>query len=469
MKTRTVLLLVLSISLILSTTGCSSLDSFRDTGTHWTIGFDKQETVPDDILSKTYYVAGYSIDKPATGILDPQYVRAVWMDDNSGRGGVAFVAVDCIGLTRADVVHIRESLKDFQKTSGCRAIHIFCTHTHAGIDTLGIWGPLLSSGKDEAFMNMLYNNAVEAVIGAYENRKDGNLYCGSTQVDDLLNDTRDPQVYSKDLFRFRFKPSDGSQGLQMIHFGAHPESLRSENSLVSADFPCYMGKRIKEVTNDEFVYFTGAIGGLINTRRLKDDNGMNLDVYKNVEKTGEMIADAALSISNEQELPPSFNIRTQEFTTPLENPVYLVEKFLGILSTEVVKGKGLYNIVVKTEVSYAEIGGIKAVLVPGELFSEVAYGVPESFKPANENVENPKTFVEMIGDENFLVFGLSNDEIGYIMPPDNFLLDEKLPYIENATDQFGRRHYEETNSLSPANAESLVKALIKLLRSVKQW
>ncbi|MGI6561067.1 MAG: hypothetical protein ACOX3Q_00610 [Clostridia bacterium] len=458
--------IVMLFLFLLLFTACQTQDEFRKTGTHWTVGFDKREIVPEDITAKTYYIAGYDIDKPATGILDPQYVRAVWMDDNSGRGGVVMAVIDCIGLTRTDVEHIRSLLKDFQKKSGCRSINIFSTHTHAGIDTLGIWGPLLQSGKDEEFMEMLYKNTVDAVVGAWQNRKDGVLFGGSVEVEGILNDSRDPQVYSKTLFRFRFEPYDNSRGLQMIHFGAHPEALRSENTLVSADFPAYMGKRIMEMTNDEFVYFTGAIGGLINTKRLSDESGRQLDVYKSTEKTGEILADAALSIDNERVLMPSFNIKTKVFESPLENPVYLIEKFLGILSTKAVKGGGEpFNLSVRTEVTYAEIGDVKAIFVPGELFPELAYGGDEAFIPVHESVQNPKTFAEMLGDSNFLVFGLSNDEIGYILPPNNFLLDEKLPYIENAVDKYGRRHYEETNSIGPKTAENLANALMELLAS----
>ena len=69
---------------------------------------------------------------------------------------------------------------------------------------------------------MLYKNTVDAVVGAWQNRKDGVLFGGSVEVEGILNDSRDPQVYSKTLFRFRFEPYDNSRGLQMIHFGAHP-------------------------------------------------------------------------------------------------------------------------------------------------------------------------------------------------------------------------------------------------------
>ena len=460
--------IIMLFVLILSLYGCTKTEteSFRGEGHIWTIGFDKREIIPDDLDTGTYYIAGYKPDNPATGLLDPQYVRAIWIDDNSGRGGVVMVAVDCIGLSRADVENMRKLLADFQKNSGCRSINIISTHTHAGIDTLGLWGPIMISGKSEKFMNILYKGVTEAIVGAYQNRKDGDLYSGSVEVDSIQKDSRDPQIYDKTIYRLRFEPNDNSEGLHIINFAAHPEALRSSNSLVSADFPCYMGRRIKEVTGDEFVFFPGAIGGLISTPVLKDDRGVELDVVTSTRKTGEILADAALGIKEEKKLIPSFNIITEVFDIPLENKVFLIEKFLGILSTEAVKSKGQYKLAARTEVSYVEIGDIKAVFVPGELFPELAYGGNENFLAANKSEINPLTLCDIVGVKDLMVFGLSNDEIGYIIPPNDFVLDEKMPYIENARDIYGRRHYEETNSLGPKTAEAIASALERLINKI---
>lgn len=466
-NTIVIFILVISIVSIISFPGCRKVNGpFRQSGSHWTCGFDAREIVPDNFETGTYYIAGYGVGKEATGILDPQFVRAVWLDDNSGRGGVVMVSVDCIGLARSDLENIRADLMVFAAETGCRSVNIFSTHTHAGIDTLGIWGPVLRSGKDEDFMNKLRSETVSAVLAAYDARTDGELYAGSAIIEDILNDSRDPQIFSRDLYRIRFVPFDGSCGLQMIHFGAHPEALRSENTLVSADFPCYLGRRIKDLSGDEFIYFNGAIGGLINTRRLTDENGQELDVYASTVRTGELLADAALGITDEEFLEPSLNIRSITFNTPLENPVFLIEKFLGILSTEVVRGKGTYNRMVVTEVSYAEIGNLKAVFVPGELFPELAYRTPDSFIGAAPDNEGPLIFGEIIGDDDFLVFGLANDEIGYIVPPGDFYLHDTLPYIENGRDITGRRHYEETNSVGSRVAYDLAEALEEIMKEI---
>ena len=89
--------------------------------TTFTVGFGKAPMMPEDITKKKYYVAGYDINKPATGILDPLYAHAIWLDDNSGRGGVVFVSLDAVGLLKTDADIIKESLGDFLAESAAAA------------------------------------------------------------------------------------------------------------------------------------------------------------------------------------------------------------------------------------------------------------------------------------------------------------------------------------------------------------
>ena len=117
----------------------------------FSIGFAKTEVMPDDMDKKTYYVAGYRFNNPAQGALDPMTASAVWVDDQSGRGGVVFVSIDDIGLTNYDVGIIRNSLSDFVKETGCRSINIMSTHNHASIDTVGMWGPLPRTGRNKHY------------------------------------------------------------------------------------------------------------------------------------------------------------------------------------------------------------------------------------------------------------------------------------------------------------------------------
>ena len=73
-------------------------------------------------------------------------------------------------------------------------------------------------------------------------------------------------------------------------------------------------------------------------------------------------------------------------------------------------------------------------------------------------IENPKPLAQSAkehGLEQLLVIGLANDEIGYIVPPSDFLVNPEKPYFEKITDDKGENHYEETNSIGPACADAI--------------
>lgn len=69
--------------------------------------------------------------------------------------------------------------------------------------------------------------------------------------------------------------------------------------------------------------------------------------------------------------------------------------------------------------------------------------------------------------ENNFVLGLCNDELGYIIPGNDFFLHEWLPYFNIPVDASGRKHYEETNSLSPNAAGAILDAMDMLISSVE--
>ena len=64
-----------------------------------------------------------------------------------------------------------------------------------------------------------------------------------------------------------------------------------------------------------------------------------------------------------------------------------------------------------------------------------------------------------------MVIGLANDEIGYIVPPSDYMVNSEMPYLERITDYKGEDHYEETNSLSPHTAELIAAAVETLVKN----
>ncbi len=455
----------LAVALLLP--GCVQTERSEGVGKErecYAVGFGMAELKAPGEIGE-YYIAGYRNNNRATGVLDWQTARAVYIDDNSGRGGVVIVSVDCVALSGSDVLAMKEDMAALCESAGVRSIHIMATHDHAGIDTFGLWGPVAESGRNERFMREVYDGVYGAVERALGSRKEGELYLGSVEVDDgVFHDSRYPEIYSRRLTSLRFAPFDGSGGVRIVNLGVHAEALRSQNSLVSADFPCYMGRRIKEVSGDDFIFIPGAVGGLIYTNVVRRD-GVELVPRENVVATGELLADYALSIDNERRLGVSLELATAEIDIPLRNTTFELMAFLGVMPARLVSGNLL-----RTQVSYLELGGgeLKALMIPGELFPELAWGGNEDvFTAAPEN-ENPETLARIAGDGELLIFGLCDDEIGYIVPPNDFLIDEKRPYLDRAVDGMGRKHYEETNSLGPQTANYIARAAREAVSRVQE-
>ena len=71
-------------------------------------------------------------------------------------------------------------------------------------------------------------------------------------------------------------------------------------------------------------------------------------------------------------------------------------------------------------------------------------------------------------DENLLICGLANDEIGYIVTPNDFLLSETAPFFDKIEDHKGENHYEETNSLGPKTAHTIAETFASLLAALAE-
>ena len=182
----------------------------------------------------------------------------------------------------------------------------------------------------------------------------------------------------------------------------------------------------------------------------------------------------AWKIDNEREVEPVLQIAKTELEIPMDNTVYLYYRFLGILGNETRESGDSetgYNLV--TELSVLRLGDIHIAMIPGELFPELATGeyMDETCpRPAaNPTAENPEALnaiAARYGVENLLILGLANDEIGYIVPPNDFIVHPETPYLTNVGDLHGENHYEETNSVGIHAAERIAEALRSVLASM---
>ena len=299
-------------------------------GEKWTCGYGKAVFTPTDYKEKTYYIAGYDSNNPVKGVLDDLCARAVYLDDNRGNGGAVFCSLDCVGISRHDINDIRKLVLESGKIGKVKSINIASTHPHAGIDTQGLWGEkLYKTGKDEAFLASLKKQAAKAIIEAYQNRKDGRLFMGYTEAEDMQADVRTPVTYDKNLTRFRFSPFDNSGDIYIVNFASHAELLGT-TSLVSADFPAYLIKEIEDnLPEAKAVFFNGAVGGMISAKEIKKVYRNKIDCEEYMKGFGKQLGELALSIDNETEIKPILNIKSVGVDIPGANTVLILARFIG--------------------------------------------------------------------------------------------------------------------------------------------
>ena len=437
------------------------------TGKQYVCGFAGREVMPADIHAKKYWVAGHGMAHRMEGVHDPITVSAMWVGADEA-GGYVHLGADVIGLTNFELNLVRTALADFIAASRCAGVFVSCTHTHGGFDTIGYWGQLtrLKSGKDPDYMQLLLKSLEEAAREAYANRKPGKLYRGTAHVPEAQHDKREPVVLHDVLTRFRFVPDDGSNETWFLNFAAHPNTLGGSNRDCSADYPYWLRKTITEAKPVNVLYGVGAIGAV--------DPGVfdcEDDLPLRTQKQGECLGRAALAIDNDEELEPRIVVLHHPYYSPVDNGLLaLMASINAVSSQRYAYDKGDLGLALLTEMDYIRLGKQQILLFPGEPFPEVVYGgaAPADQSATGQGTDiNPAPIIDVVGDPDLLVYGVSNDMTGYVVPPNDYILHKTQPYIEQGRDVFDRRHYHETNSLGYLTNETYVENVKAILNELK--
>lgn len=449
---RNWLILLLITALLLSGCSTSSRPKESPRNDDYTAGFAAVDIPIPENSTQPLYIAGYHQAWEMTGVLDLQRASALWLDN--GSTSLLLLSIDCIGLDGGTVADIRNRLSTFCRETGCDGVNVISTHTHAGLDTLGLWGPMAQDGKNDVFMENLKQAAVEAAKLAYADRSTGTLSYGATEVSGMQEDSRLPHVYDNRLYQLRFIPDDPAQnGIRLLSFAAHAEALRGDNRLVSRDYPGSMADTIYERTGDDTMYLPGSIGGLIMTPKLYEDPFYPIP---NMTHTGKKLALAALSEETFHTLDTDMAFSRVEFETLMTNTAFLYYRFLGILQNDVRRTPG-GRYLLRSEVTVIRLGDVTLVLMPGEVFPELISGTGQP--------EDPSPYADIAaryGQEKVMFVGLANDELGYIVPPSDYRLSEDAPYFKEAEGD----HYEETNSVGIDCAADLAEAMETALKEM---
>jgi hypothetical protein len=399
--------------------------------------------------SDPIFLAGFGDNRTATGYHDRLWARGVVIDGQGGR--VAIVALDVVGYLNGEVDTIRSMVSP---ASGVDHVVVHSTHQHEGPDTIGIWGPdATTSGIDFDYLDFVNAEAADCIDEAAANLEPARVKFATTDsvglslgtdaeddgfgvsdgkvlVDDVLiapataGRIVDPRLSIMQLTR-RGPPQQVLATL--VNFASHPESLGSNNRLVTSDFPHYARERLEAELGGMAIWVSADLGVL--------QGPLDIDVldpvtqlpaprrtFRWAEVHGQQLADRAIAAIPGQPGSPHASISfasAKPVFVPLANPYFRFFIALGVINSRLelyTDGSPDPSIGtlpppadflpmatgedVRTEVSAFRINEASFAVVPSELDPQIG----EVYRAA------------MTGAEHTFIIGLGNDEIGYQLP-----------------------------------------------------
>jgi hypothetical protein len=451
-------------------------------------------TITPDVKTAKVYMAGFDNNRVATGVHDDLYVRCLAI--GAGRQTLVLCEADLIGLFYDDVLKVREKVQ--AQAPDVTQVIVGSSHDHEGPDTMGLWGPTpFQSGMDEKYMEWLDDCIASTALQAVHSMQDARMALAG---DDhpllalLQSDSRPPYVKDPYLFVMQLTATaDNHPIATLVNWSDHPETLGGRNTLITADYSHWLCKYIESHEGGTAVFFQGSIGGLLST--LGDDVALQDPetgrvakdgTWKKAELFGNLIGELAMrALKNGQVAPvDSLVIRKAVVYAPLDNdrfraagalhiykdrkPLYTDGKIDTATAEKELPGIGKLQCNtghdLQTEVDYVQMlsnGDLMAEIttVPGEIYPELVNGGFARYPGADfPDAPFEPTLRAHLHSRYQFIFGLANDELGYIIPKCEW--DNQPPWLLNKKD----RWYGEVNSAGEEVAGALTRALVRLMQ-----
>jgi hypothetical protein len=303
---------------------------------------------------------------------------------------------------------------------------------------------------------------------------------------------RPPTVKDPFLFVMRLVTRSSGQTIAtLVNWSDHPEVLGRKNTQITADYPHWVREYLEKQFGGIGLFFSGSIGKVSplgdqvalldpDTAKITEDGS-----WRKAELLGTEIgrlAERSLKSSKAVNVD-SLEIRTDTVFVPMHNSNFRVAEAAGVFAgrkpfytngtpdpafemrhlPELGRVRYATGHDIQTEVDYIQLRSegvpvAEIVTVPGEIYPELVNGGVTQYPGADyPGAPIEPALREQLKTQYQFIFGLGNDEIGYLIPKAEW--DEKPPWLKNATEPW----YGEVNSVGPDAAGVVLRALVALI------
>jgi len=390
------------------------------------VGYAQSVITPD--LARPVFLAGFGRNRQADTVHDNLYARTLAI-----RGAGRLIIVVAVDLISLDRHFCRRISRDVQAALPAAQLLIAATHTHHGPDTLGLWGPdELTSGVDPVYMEQLHRMVVDTAVRAAAAPQPAHLAAAGVLVRGVAKNFRDPHIADEELTCLQFRdPAAGRPLATWLVYPCHPEVLWDQNTRITSDYMDTLRRTVEAQSGAPCLAHVGALGGM-----------MSPDVtdhsFAEAAEMGETLAAAALEALKTTVAHPLTRLQfdKQLFAVPLQNPIFEMASAAGLLP-DIREADGT----VCTSAGLLRLNDCWLFAVPGELLPKLGLQYRAALAAAGARVTG--------------IIGLANDELGYILPAEDF--HPPQDYLNPGSS------YEESMSVGPETGPRLTAALQALL------
>jgi hypothetical protein len=198
----------------------------------------------------------------------------------------------------------------------------------------------------------------------------------------------------------------------LVNFASHPESLGSDNTQITADFPHFMRQALEARYGGVAIYVAADLGVLqgpldVDVADAGTGEPVPRRTFAFAQRMGELLAgraSRALASQHVWDAGPELTVASPgPFFLQVENPFFIILAQFGVFGRRaIVEQDGVQG--VETEVQVLRMGSASFVVTPNELDPQIG-----------------DLYRARIGEgRHRFTIGLGNDEIGYQMPEAKF-------------------------------------------------
>jgi hypothetical protein len=390
------------------------------------IGIASRSISPDadgTFAGKPVFLGGYGIGggtpflagRAATGILgEGPSVRAFAVSDEEGN---AFAIADLetqgwFAATKNGPYGLIDMRKAVEEATGgelpAENVVVQSDHSHGGADTIGVWG-----GVPDEYMAFMKDQAVAAIVEAFESRERGTLWYGTAPGRDLLSNQFDYDEANKtvdsDVRVLQARTDEGIPFATMLNFSAHTTVLGSGNTKITGDWVQRANPLLEARFGGRAMTVVATLGrtqpadrGCSDATTTGDERELcTLDEYAT--RVVDRAAQAAVSaqeIKGNPIVAASSYLVVDTSSSPLLLGLLYGGSAVGVPINRSMTPPWLAGNVLGTITASARIGDVLLSSGPGEMYPQIALKVADTV-PARGH----------------MVAGLANDQLGYLIAP----------------------------------------------------